>query len=327
MLGSALGVGLTLLVPTIDAAAAHTRYPMQGGEPLSVLAQWYGTTEDAIRRDNPGKLRRGRVLQLDATRQPVPRQRLRVTTGERDDWARIAKRHAVSVDELKEWNPRAARRKRLRSGTTLTLWLPSGATHYPLPDDASGFPKLDRPASGESVGRPHRGRLRDGAALPPGPYVIRFDWQAFGSASTVWNVGRVLRAFRLETGFERELFVGAMSRRTGRRLPPHRSHQSGRDVDIRLPAMPHATGFKLQADEVDWHAAWALVDAFVRTGDVQVIFLERKLRPRLQRAGMVLGASDDRLAAVMRHVRHSPGHTAHIHVRFQCTAAEPECRD
>ncbi len=327
MLVTALGVGLTLLAPSLDATSTRIRYTMQGGEVLSDLAAQYGTAEEDLLRENPGKLERGRVLTIAATRLPPPRQRLKVTAGERDDWASIAERYGVQAEDLRTWNPRASQRKRLRRGTSLVMWLPSGATHYPLPEDATGFPEVPKPHSGESVGRPNRGRLVDGVALPAGPYVIRFDWQKFGSALTVWNLARVLRAFRAETGFEGELFVGAMSRRNGRRLRPHRSHQSGRDVDVRLPAMPHAEGFKLEIDEVDWHATWALVDAFVRTGDVQVIFLERKLRRRLKRAGLALGADDERIARVLGSVRHSPGHTAHIHVRFQCAANEAQCRD
>jgi len=327
MLVTALGVGLSLLAPSLDAPSTRIRYTMQGGEILTDLAKQYGTAEEDLLRDNPGKLERGRVLSVEATRLPPPRQRLKVTAGERDDWAAVAERYGVQPDDLRTWNPKASRRKRLRSGTTLVLWLPSGAAHYPLPDDATGFPVVPRPLTGESVGRPNRGRLVDGVALPPGPYVIRFDWQKFGSALMVWNLARVLRAFRAETGFEGELFVGAMSRRNGRRLRPHRSHQSGRDVDVRLPAMPHAEGFKLEIDEVDWHATWALVDAFVRTDDVQVIFLERKLRRRLKRAGLALGADDERIARVMGSVRHSPGHTAHVHVRFQCAVSEAQCRN
>ncbi|MGH1343630.1 MAG: LysM peptidoglycan-binding domain-containing protein [Nannocystales bacterium] len=327
MLVTALGVGLSLLAPSVDAPETRIRYTLQGGEILSDLAEQYGTAEEDLRRDNPGKLERGRILTVHATRLPPPRQRLKVTAAEREDWESIASRYAVDAGDLRVWNPRAARRKRLRSGSTLVMWLPSGAIRYPLPGDTTGFPEVTRARGGESVGRPNRGRLVDGVPLPPGPYVIRFDWQKFGSALTVWNLARVLRAFRQETGFEGELFVGALSRRNGRRLRPHRSHQSGRDVDVRLPAMPHAKGFKLEANEVDWHATWALVDAFVRTGDVKVIFLERKLRRRLKRAGLALGADDERVAHVMGTVRHSPGHTAHIHVRFRCAASESECRD
>lgn len=327
MLATALGVGLCLLAPSLDANSTQIRYTMQGGEVLSDLAAQYGIAEEDLRRDNPGAMERGRVLVVKATRLPPPRQRLKVSTRERDDWAKVAQRYGVLEAELRLWNPRASSRKRLRPGTSLVMWLPSGATRYPLPDDAAEFPDVPKPDHGESVGRPNRGRLVEGAALPVGPYVIRFDWQKYGSALMVWNLSRVLRAFRAETGFERDLFVGAMSRRNGRRLRPHRSHQSGRDVDVRLPAMPHAEGFKLSVDEVDWHATWALVDAFVRTGDVQVIFLERKLRRRLKRAGLALGANDERIARVMGSVRHSPGHTAHVHVRFQCAPSETQCRD
>jgi len=327
MLATALGVGLSLLAPTLDAQPTRVRYTMQGGEIVEELAEVYGTTLEQLARDNPGELERGRTLSIDATLLPPPRQKGRATVREGEGWTEVAARSGVTSAQLRRWNPRAAERRRLREGTRLALWLPSGATKYPLPDDASGFPEVDLPEHGESVGRPHRGRLKNAAQLPPGPYVIRFEWQSFAAARTVWNVARVLRAFRDETGFEAELFVGAMSRRSGRRLRPHRSHQSGRDVDIRLPAMAHAEGFELSSSEVDWHAAWALVDAFVRTGDVQVIFLERRLRRRLRRAGMALGADDARVAEVMGRVRHSKGHTAHIHVRFRCQATELDCRD
>lgn len=330
MLATALGIGLGLLAPAWGQQADRevtVRYAWQGGEQLEMLAQRYGTTVAAIRAANPGKFSRGRIVQLEATRLPIPVQKLRASARDRDTWEKIAARHGVSAQQIRMWNPRAGKRKRPRSGTQLVLWIPSGAEHYPLPADTSAFPEVPRPQTGKSVGRPHRGRIEDAAKLPPGPYVIRFGWQSFGSALTVWNLQRVIAGFRAETGFRPDIFVGAMSRRSGRRLQPHRSHQSGRDVDVRLPAMPFAEGFKLAADEVDWHAAWALTDAFVRTGDVQVIFLERKLRRRLERAGMALGADDARIANVMRTVRHSPGHTAHIHVRFRCDDDETRCTD
>ena len=320
MLATALGIGLGLLAPTLDAGTAPQtlRYVLRGGEQLELLAERYGTTGAQLRADNPGKWSKGRTLSIAATRRPVPVQKLLVKARERDSWAKLAARYEVEAQDVRLWNPRAGRRRRPRHGQTLVLWLPSGASSYPLPEGTASFPAIDKPTHGESVGKPNRGRLEHAARLPPGPYVIRFDWQCFGSALAVWNIQRVIGGFRAETGYERDIFVGALSRRTGRRLPPHRSHQSGRDVDVRLPAMPHATGFKLSATEVDWHATWALVDAFVRTGDIAVIFLERKLRQRLRRAGVAMGADDTRIERVMARVRHSPGHTADIHVRFRC---------
>ncbi|MEM6292036.1 MAG: penicillin-insensitive murein endopeptidase [Myxococcota bacterium] len=329
MLATALGIGLGLLAPSLESGTAPValRYVIRGGEQKAVLAERYGTTQAQLSADNPGKWSRGRVLNIAATRRPVPVQKLIVTARERDSWATLASRYGVGTDEVRRWNPRAGKRKRPRNGQTLVLWLPSGASTYPLPEGTDAFPVIDKPTEGESIGRPNRGRLEHAARLPPGPYIIRFDWQCFGSALAVWNIQRAIGGFRAETGFDRDIFVGALSRRSGRRLPPHRSHQSGRDVDVRLPAMPHATGFKLSPTEVDWHATWALVDAFVRTDDVAVIFLERKLRTRLRYAGIVMGASDERLDRVMGHVRHSPGHTAHIHIRFRCDEHEERCKD
>lgn len=84
MLVTALGLGLSLLAPSLDPGPTRIRYTMQGGEVLTELAEQYGTTAAALRGDNPGKLERGRILVLAATRLPPPRQRLKVTAAEND---------------------------------------------------------------------------------------------------------------------------------------------------------------------------------------------------------------------------------------------------
>jgi hypothetical protein len=199
----------------------------------------------------------------------------------------------------------------------LQLWLPSGVERYPLPPLSRALPEIDVRGGGESVGRPNRGRLRNGVALPASEhYTIRKPYQSYGTSLTVRDVQRAIAGFRIETGFDDPLSIGAMSRRTGRRLRPHKSHQSGRDVDVRLPAMPFVEGKTLESHEVDWHATYALVEAFVRTGDVRAIYLERKFWRRLRRAAERLGADDERIAFVLGHLEHEKGHTGHIHVRF-----------
>ena len=143
------------------------------------------------------------------------------------------------------------------------------------------------------------------------------------------GIQRALASFRHETAFPGPIYIGAMSRKSGRRLNPHKSHQSGRDVDVRLPAMPYAKHTqKLQEWEVDWHATWALIRAFAETGDVQQIFLEMKFWRRLRRAAVEMGSADAEIDAIMgKYVRHSRGHVAHIHVRFVCSEAAERCRD
>jgi hypothetical protein len=94
--------------------------------------------------------------------------------------------------------------------------------------------------------------------------------------------------------------------------------------------MPHARKrARLRPDDVDWHAAWALIEAFVDTGVVQSIYLERQLQRRLRRAAKGMGASMERINAIIHPngiVRHSPGHKGHIHVRFRCSPEATRCR-
>jgi murein endopeptidase len=116
-----------------------------------------------------------------------------------------------------------------------------------------------------------------------------------------------------------------MSRKGGRKLRPHRSHRTGRDVDIRMPALPHAEGSELARDEIDWAATWAMIDAFVRTEHVQQIYLERKLWERLRRAAMRTGASDGSITRAFDVISHEKGHTSHVHVRFVCGSDAPDC--
>jgi murein endopeptidase len=126
-----------------------------------------------------------------------------------------------------------------------------------------------------------------------------------------------------------------MSRARGGEIGTHRSHQSGRDVDIRLPRREGVSQWRpLTARRVDWHATWELVQAFEEV-DAIVIFLDYDMQRRLYRTAKGAGASEDRLreliqfprgrGAVRGLVRHSDGHVRHMHVRFGCGPYETEC--
>ncbi|MBK8264733.1 MAG: penicillin-insensitive murein endopeptidase [Nannocystis sp.] len=159
----------------------------------------------------------------------------------------------------------------------------------------------------------------------------------WGSSHTIRALHAAIADFRHQSGFAGEIVIGSMSLRRGGRFAPHRSHQSGRDVDIRLPLLPALplTAFP-NADEIDWPAAWELVRALVRTGEIEVIFLEGPLQRRLYQAALWEGATPDQLREIIAWpnrkghegalVRHSRGHDGHIHVRFRCGPDEPRCR-
>jgi murein endopeptidase len=202
----------------------------------------------------------------------------------------------------------------------------------PVPED------LGVPDGGLSVGRPNRGRVQHAVQVPDLPYYTRRNPDIlWGSSHAVRSLVSALARFRHESGFEGEVILGSMSRSRGGRFSPHRSHQSGRDIDIRLPLLPgvrptHAPA----ADEVDWQAAWALVSSLIDTGEVHAIYLETRLQRRLYEAARQLGAGHEELVdkiqwprsetGVVAIVRHQKGHDAHIHVRFSCAPDEDRCK-
>jgi len=154
---------------------------------------------------------------------------------------------------------------------------------------------------------------------------------------------QALASFRNRSGYRGELVVGDLSQAGGGSYGPHRSHQSGRDVDLWLPISGGAyrrgcvrCGTDLcrpEPHEVDWRATWQLVQALAARGSAQDIFLAWQLHPQLRRAASELGAPEPELDRTIQHpvrgratlVKHAAGHTHHLHVRFRCPANDPGC--
>ncbi len=305
------------------------RHPRLADESLTAIARRYQVSEAQLHEWNPTaglEAAKDEVLELVVDGDQPARLPIYVRVGDTTGWEDLARDYDTTVDALKADNPKLAKRKNLAKGSRLTVWVRSGVQRLPSAAPAQPLPTYTVEPGGVAVGPPHRGRLEGGIKLPDSElYTIRFDKLCYGTTLAVASIQSAIAGFRRETGFERDLYIGALSRKQGRKLRPHRSHRTGRDADIRLPALPFAEGHKLERDEIDWPAAWALIDAFARTGEVQTIFLERKLWSRLRRAALRTGASDDELARAFDLIHHSKGHTAHIHVRFECSDDATEC--
>lgn len=211
------------------------------------------------------------------------------------------------------------------------------------------------PFGGISAGEPHHGRLYGGVQLPDNPelYLVRREDYAYGSSHAVFHLQLALAKFRQHSDYSGPLIVSDLSKPRGGRNPPHRSHQSGRDVDVWLPLRANERGvtirggsaesfepadFKhfcsMRPGHIDWDASWQLVKALVRTGQVEGIFLSRPRQRFLRRAAMRDGLRGEALDAIIQYphtnldavVRHSRGHHKHIHVRFRCADYEAYCR-
>jgi hypothetical protein len=322
------------------------RHRVRPRERVTQIAARYGVSASDLVEWNkldPATIhpRNRRTLKVHARRIPPPRRKVRYTVGEREGWMDVASKFGIERKDLRAYNWRV---RRLKPGVELELWVDPGAprtierTWSASSSSIAGPLALEIPAGGQSMGHPQRGRILDAVQLPDSElYTRKHPGSLWGSSHTVEQILRAFDRLRRETGYDGEIVIGAMSRKHGRRFAPHVSHQSGRDIDIRLPLLPGVPAtVRPNPDEVDWLATWGLVKAFVDTGEVSVIFLEIDLQSRLYEAARSLGETPDTLRDIISWpnwkentrpiVRHSKGHEGHIHVRIKCGRAEPRCK-
>lgn len=326
-----------------DDAPRWVTHQVIAGETVASIATRYGVTSKDLSRWNkkldPKKaLAAGKELRVRAVRPPPPREQIEVTAEKGDSWRSIADAHGITEKELRRWNkPKKGKDGKapsstLKVGQRLTLWVEPQAEEAPAARLLAGRVR----ANAFSVGAPNRGRLVNGVELPELPqlYTRRFPEKLYGSSHMVRALIVGIANFRRLARFDGEVVINAISLPRGGRFRPHRSHQSGRDADIRLLARPgvkHAPS----PQEVDWMATWRLLSALIATGEVQYIFLDYSLQKRLYTVARSAGVSKQQLAEVLQWprearsnngiVRHSPGHKGHFHVRMKCGPREKQC--
>lgn len=283
---------------------------------------------------NEPAAKRRKTLKVLAKRLPPPALRVVYTVKAGETWDDVAAKLRVSRRGLQTTHHRV---RTLVAGTKLMVWVDpiEGPAFEPdAPDVVDATPVA---AGGRSVGRPNKGRLEAGVHLVDGPlWDLAHPTVSWGSTHTLEVMRTAFTTLRNDTGYRGTIEIGALSRKHGGRFRPHKSHQSGRDIDIRLPLRPGLVDVRHpSADDIDWYATWAIVEAFVRTGEVEAVFLEMGRQERLYTAARVLGVDRERLRELVRWpnwsgsdpvVRHSDGHDTHIHVRIRCGADEPRCK-
>lgn len=312
---------------TIDALAI--RY----GVKSSKLRQWNGLSPTGgLNRRAPQDLR------VHAQRLPAPREPITHEVLPGETWSSIARRYAVIPGRLRRWNKEEVG-KTLEPDEVLTVWIEPAIYDAMLHDRPTSARAASIPPGGHSVGTPQAGRVVNAVQLPPGEgYHIRFPNSAWGTTWTMRNLVAALDEFHETSDYEGTLFVGTIGRRRGGEIGGHVSHQSGRDVDIRLPVKRGVpTHIPPRGRRVAWDATWELILALVRTGSVKLILLDRGGQRRLRRYAQRAGYSQELIDRLIQYpqnraehgalIHHSPGHEGHIHVRFSCAPYEPECGD
>ncbi len=313
-------------------------------ERLDDIQERYGVTRKELVRWNK-KLQKkqwiyaGQTLKIKARRVPPPREKITYIVERGDRWVEIAKAHNVREADLRYWNRKVPRS--FKVGQKLTIY--TNPTEAVEPETAEGGEPGDAPdklsvrGNAYSVGKPNRGRLQNGVQLPESEhYTLRDPDRSYGSSHAVTVIHDAIAAFRVETGYDGEIKIADMSKKGGGRLRPHGSHQSGRDVDIRLPRRKGASKDDNSISAMDWDLSWALVKAFVDTGEIEYIFLETSRQKALRKAAQRAGAGKDELARAIQYpskrgtnkgiVRHAKGHRVHIHVRVKCAEDNDRCQ-
>ena len=329
--------------PAARRTTTTVRHRVLPGETIPSIATRYNVDLRRLIHDNRLNpdlpLQPGTDLTLDAVDPPLPRQRLTITVEPGATWGALSERYGLTIAELRAQSPGMG--NALVAGAELDLWVePQIERRAGRAHDVS-FPLA---AAGMSLGSPTHGTLQDGVQLPQSPlYVRRNPALMFGSRSTIAQLQTAIYRFRRVYRYTGDLVIADLSRETGGPRPPHHSHQSGRDVDIWLPTLRGAYDHRYlredrrpHPDEVNWLAAWGLVESLLASEGVRYIFLNSALQERLYRAGETMGASAAELAQIQWQpegqprtmnapIRHARGHTGHIHVRFKCAEDEDRC--
>lgn len=209
-----------------------------------------------------------------------------------------------------------------------------------------GAPNPLAPHLRGSVGLPHHGVVTGAVSLPKkgsGYVLYRDDGVRWGSERLVGVIQRAAAQVQTSRPGGAPLVVGDLSHRYGGQTERHRSHRSGRDVDLLFyvttpRGVPvRSPGFiKFSTDGLgttegkkvyrfDVERNWTLVRALLDDEDVQWVFVARPIEALLIEHAMALGEPLDllyRAETVMRQPGDSAPHDDHFHVRLACSLDE-----
>lgn len=176
-----------------------------------------------------------------------------------------------------------------------------------------------------SIGWPSNGSLFNGVQLTDSSELSVVDSEnAWGTEETVEYLRTAVSAVCAQFPSTPPLHVGHLSARKGGPLSPHRSHQSGRDVDLGYYYVDGSRWYRrAHAGNLDRDRTWALMRALITRTDVEMIIVDRSIQRLLREHARNLGADPgwleglfDGRGALTPLFRHAPGHRTHFHVRF-----------
>jgi hypothetical protein len=178
-----------------------------------------------------------------------------------------------------------------------------------------------------SLGRPNAGALLNGTPFPKGERWELIDSaRAWATQETINYLIAAIDAVHAEHGSSHTLWIGHLSREHGGPIRPHRSHQSGRDVDMSYYYRPEKAEWYRPATKgtLDLDRTWTFVRAMLTGTDVEMILVDIRVQKLLKEHAIEIGEDREWLDSVFQFrgrggspiIRHAHGHRTHIHARF-----------
>jgi len=337
-------VTIALALPAASHAGARaetSRHVVREGESLWSISRHYGCDLDQLRRANgidgavlqPGaelRVPRCRDPHAQRPRAPASGPLVEHTVSAGETLGSIARHYDCAIDDLRARNHLEG--SLIRPGQVLAI--------------APGLGGRGRPISGQSVGSPQHGTLRNATQLPHSSSYFRRRMERTWGAN--WVVHHIRQASeRVAKRFPslHRLAVGDLSARQGGHISEHVSHQSGRDVDLgfyfhKKPAGYPESFVTATRKSLHFDATWALLTELAATrgsdGGVEAMYISYDVQKILYDRARERGVDGKTLARLLQYprgqgtvagiIRHEPGHSDHVHVRFSCPQADERCR-
>lgn len=188
-----------------------------------------------------------------------------------------------------------------------------------------------------SIGRAHSGVLIAGVRMPEGDnWEIVSPSLAWGTKETIDGLAHAFDAVASRFPGTPKAFVGNISAKRGGHLPPHVSHQSGRDVDLGyyLTEGHHTWYAHANAKTLDRARSWHLVRTLIADSDVDLVLIDFQVQRLLRAYALEIGEDPAWVDGVFQVsgksrrplIIHAPGHATHVHVRFYSPSAQELAR-
>lgn len=305
--------------------AFYYEYTVEEGDTLYLVARKYSVSMKSLQKANPravrtnGSLRVGKTLKIRSSVPIRVRRKAWYVVKKGDALKRIARRLGVSLAELRKLNSISGDR---------------------LKPDRRLVYLTDAPESvSESVGACNSGKLINGEKLPVGPgYSYGSRPNVYGANETITLIIEGIARFVKKYPGGPVIVVGNLSRPVGGKLKPHKSHQSGRDVDIgyvhKEKFQPVTHMLTATEENLDLEKTWFLIESFLNTGKVTKIFIDYYIQEMIYKYLVSRKYKKAYLDKVFQYpkgkgskavIQHSKGHHHHMHVRFDCPGKDSRC--